>query len=112
MINIREIFNPSYNFIGLLFIVLLIVIILMTNKNIKYASKLIGNTFLISGIITLFLDFILSLFLKLTLSSYYKVIIEVISNHLLKECLYYSIFSIGLGIILKMIFKLTSSKKA
>ena len=41
MINFREILNPSYNFVGLLLISLLLMVILLVNKNIKYASKLI-----------------------------------------------------------------------
>lgn len=105
MINFREIFNSSYSFIGILLISLLIMIILLINRNIKYSVKVIGNTFLVSGIITLGLDFLLSLFLKMVLTSYYKVIIEVITNNVLKECFYYSIASIGLGLVLKGILK-------
>ena len=33
MINFREIFNPNYNFIGLLFMALLMMIILLLNRN-------------------------------------------------------------------------------
>lgn len=105
MINFREIFNSSYSFIGILLISLLVMIILLINRNIKYSVKVIGNTFLVSGIITLGLDFLLSLFLKMVLTSYYKVIIEVITNNVLKECFYYSIVSIGLGLALKGILK-------
>ena len=48
MINFREIFNPNYNFIGLLFMALLMMIILLLNRNIFYCLKVIGKTFLIS----------------------------------------------------------------
>lgn len=111
MINFREILNPSYNFVGLLLISLLLMVILLVNKNIKYAGKLIGNTFVVSGIITLGIDLLLSFVLKLILTSYYKVIIEVITTNLLKECFYYSLISIILGILLKSILKFTSPKK-
>ncbi len=111
MINFREIFNPNYNFIGLLFIALLMMIILLLNRNIFYCLKVIGKTFLISGMITLFLDFILYLGLNMVLISYYKIIIQVISNQVLKNCLYYSIISIMIGIVL-IVFSKIMKKKA
>ena len=111
MINFREIFNPNYNFIGLLFMSLLMMIILLLNRNIFYCLKVIGNTFLISGMITLFLDFILYLGLNMVLISYYKIIIQVISNQVLKNCLYYSIISIMIGIVL-IVFSKIMKKRA
>lgn len=111
MINFREIFNPNYNFIGLLFIALLMMIILLLNRNIFYCLKVIGKTFLISGMITLFLDFILYLGLNMVLISYYKIIIQVISNQVLKNCLYYSIISIMIGIVL-IVFSKIMKKRA
>lgn len=111
MINFREIFNPNYNFIGLLFMALFMMIILLLNRNIFYCLKVIGKTFLISGIITLFLDFILYLGLNMVLVSYYKIIIQVISNHVLKNCLYYSIISIMIGIVL-IVFSKIMKKRA
>ena len=111
MINFREIFNPNYNFIGLLFMALLMMIILLLNRNIFYCLKVIGKTFLISGMITLFLDFILYLGLNMVLISYYKIIIQVISNQVLKNCLYYSIISIMIGIVL-IVFSKIMRKKA
>ena len=111
MINFREIFNPNYNFLGLLFIALLMMIILLLNRNIFYCLKVIGKTFLISGMITLFLDFILYLGLNMVLISYYKIIIQVISNQVLKNCLYYSIISIMIGIVL-IVFSKIMKKKA
>lgn len=111
MINFREIFNPNYNFIGLLFMALLMMIILLLNRNIFYCLKVIGKTFLISGMITLFLDFILYLGLNMVLISYYKIIIQVISNQVLKNCLYYSIISIMIGIVL-IIFSKIMKKRA
>ncbi|MDY4996645.1 MAG: hypothetical protein SO108_02915 [Bacilli bacterium] len=111
MINFREIFNPNYNFIGLLFVALLMMIILLLNRNIFYCLKVIGKTFLISGMITLFLDFILYLGLNMVLISYYKIIIQVISNQVLKNCLYYSIISIMIGIVL-IVFSKIMKKRA
>ncbi len=111
MINFREIFNPNYNFIGLLFMALLMMIILLLNRNIFYCLKVIGKTFLISGMITLFLDFILYLGLNMVLISYYKIIIQVISNQVLKNCLYYSIISIMIGIVL-IVFSKIMKKRA
>lgn len=111
MINFREIFNPNYNFIGLLFMALLMMIILLLNRNIFYGLKVIGKTFLISGMITLFLDFILYLGLNMVLISYYKIIIQVISNQVLKNCLYYSIISIMIGIVL-IVFSKIMKKRA
>lgn len=111
MINFREIFNPNYNFIGLLFMALLMMIILLLNRNIFYCLKVIGKTFLISGMITLFLDFILYLGLNMVLISYYKIIIQVISNQVLKNCLYYSIISIMIGIVF-IVFSKIMKKRA
>lgn len=111
MINFREIFNPNYNFIGLLFVALFMMIILLLNRNIFYCLKVIGKTFLISGMITLFLDFILYLGLNMVLISYYKIIIQVISNQFLKNCLYYSIISIMIGIVL-IVFSKIMKKRA
>ena len=111
MINFREIFNPNYNFIGLLFMALLMMIILLLNRNIFYCLKVIGKTFLISGMITLFLDFILYLGLNMVLISYYKIIIQIILNQVLKNCLYYSIISIMIGIVL-IVFSKIMKKRA
>lgn len=111
MINFREIFNPNYNFICLLFMALFMMIILLLNRNIFYCLKVIGKTFLISGMITLFLDFILYLGLNMVLISYYKIIIQVISNQVLKNCLYYSIISIMIGIVL-IVFSKIMKKRA
>ena len=111
MINFREIFNPNYNFIGLLFMALLMMIILLLNRNIFYCLKVIGKTFLISGMITLFLDFILYLGLNMVLISYYKIIIQVISNQVLKNCLYYSIIFMMIGIVL-IVFSKIMKKRA
>ena len=110
MINFREIFNPNYSFIGLLFIALIITIILFINKNIKYSIHLIGKTLLISGIITLILSLLLKTGFDLIFPSQYKFFAEIITNNLFKNYLYFSIFTMVIGILCLVFLKAFKEK--
>ena len=95
--NYRAILNPDYNFVGLIFIAILIMILLLLHKNIKYTVSIIGKTFFTTGILMLVLAFILSFVLDMIFSYEYKIFIEVISENVFRYCTYYSTLCIVIG---------------
>ena len=48
--NYRMIFNPDYNFIGIILIAILITTISLIYKNSKYILKILSKVFIFSGI--------------------------------------------------------------
>lgn len=103
MINFRTIFNPTYSYLGLILIILLIIAIILMNNNLKSSFKIIGNTFLISGTITLLVALMINTSINILITSPYKIFIQVISNNLWKNLIYGTILSILSGVILIII---------
>lgn len=110
MINFRQIFNPDYNFIGLILIVVLILLILGFNKDLKYGIKVIGKTSLIAGLITLFIAFLLNFSIQNFIPYNYQIFIQVISNNLYQNYLYASVLTILLGGICLIASKINLDK--
>lgn len=106
MINFRQIFNPSYNYIGMFIIAILILWILVNNKNLYESLKQIGTISLISGIITLFLAIIINFIINQLLPHQYKIFIQVISQNVFKSATTSSLITIGVGMLLLLITKI------
>ena len=56
MINFREIFNPSYSYIGLIIIAILVILLIVLEK--KKSIRIIGYSCLSSGLVLLLIYFI------------------------------------------------------
>lgn len=108
MINFRKYFNPSYNYIGLLIIALLILLIIFINQDIKNSIKKIGTVSLVSGLITLLGGFFVNFLLDILISYKYKIFIQVISKNVFNHLLLASLIAIILGIIAIIFSKLAN----
>ena len=108
MINYRNIFNPSYNYIGLILIFALIGLIFLNNRNIKKSFQQIGIITTCSGLITLIIAFLLNFLVDLALPQQYQIFIEVISANISKNCLHTSLIAILIGGALLIINKFIS----
>lgn len=94
MINFREIFNMNYSYIGLIIIGILMIILILLDKN--KSLKVIGYSFLVSGI-TMGLMFILGNLLVNSFS--YSFFIKIITNNFFNSIIIFSIISIIIGSI-------------
>ena len=97
--NYRAIFNPNYNFIGIILLILIITILFLLNKNLKYTLTLINKTFFITGIIALSLSVFINIILRMFIPYHYRIFIQVISDNVIKNSTYYSCICIVLGLI-------------
>lgn len=103
MINFREIFNMNYSFIGIILIFIIIMIIMLLNKNIWYSTKLIGKSFIISGIIGLIINLIIYIGNKVIVMGNLKIFINIIISNVIKNLLIFSLISIIMGSLLIML---------
>lgn len=110
MINLRNIFNPSYSYIGLIAIAILILLIFLLQQDSKATLKTIGTTSLVAGITTLALSLLMKLVIATLIPYQYKIFIQVISNSLLISILYLSLSHIALGTILLIFSKIKVKK--
>lgn len=91
MINFRNIFNPSYNYIGIVIIIVIALTIIIIQKDTLTSIYQISKTSLIAGIITLIITLILHFIIEVLIVSSYKVFIEVISENVINSLYFYSI---------------------
>ena len=110
MINYRNIFNPSYNYIGLLLIGIIIYLLFITIKDLKKSLNQIGKTSIVSGTISLVIILLINFIINQILPYQYKIFIQVISKNVYKTALIYSIVVIILGIFLLTIEKILKSE--
>lgn len=111
MINFRKYFNPSYNYIGLLIIAVLILLIILINQDIKNSIKKIGTASLISGLITLLGGFFVNFLLDILIPYQYQIFIQVISKNIFNHLLLASITAIFLGLIAMIFSKLVNKQQ-
>lgn len=111
MINFREIFNPSYTYIGPVIIILLILLICLLLRDFSKSSKVIGKIILTSGIITLGFALITELLINNMISYNYKLFIKIISDSLFKNLLLSASVAIILGICLLIFPKLKKTNR-
>lgn len=107
MINYRQIFNPSYNYIGLIVIVLLVLTIIIIKKDILASIQEITESCLIAGIVILIMNLILNFMIDFFVFNSYKVFIEIITNNVIKNLYFYSITIIIISSIIKLIINTT-----
>lgn len=109
MINYRNIFNPDYNYIGLILIIFLIILIFWNNRNIKQSFQQIGTIITISGFTTLIIAIFLNVIVDLVLPQQFQLFVKVISNNVSQNCWRTSLIAIFSGgtllIINKLFFK-------
>lgn len=102
MINYRQIFNPSYTTLGLITIIVLIVLLIITNKNTATTIRQISHTALIASSICLILSVFIKLIISIIIPSNYQIIIEVISTNLTSNIISTSL-TIATGSIIALI---------
>ena len=106
MINYRQIFNPQYNYIGIIIILILILIIYFIQKNIFTTIKQISKIFLISSTLILIITLILNLIIDKLLIANYKIFIEIITKNIINNLYFYSITTIIIIIFITLITKI------
>ena len=106
MINYRQIFNPQYNYIGIIIILILILIIYFIQKNIFTTIKQINKIFLISSTLILIITLILNLIIDKLLIANYKIFIEIITKNIINNLYFYSITPIIISIFITLIIKI------
>ena len=106
MINYRQIFNPQYNYIGIIIILILILIIYFIQKNIFTTIKQISKIFLISSTLILIITLILNLIIDKLLIANYKIFIEIITKNIINNLYFYSITTIIISIFITLIIKI------
>ena len=94
MINFREIFNPSYSYIGLIIIAVLVISLIAIEK--KRSIKVIGYSCFISGIFLLLIYFVGNLIIN---NINYKFFIEIITNSFFSSLIIIAILNICIGTI-------------
>lgn len=107
MINFRNIFNLNYSYLVLFGICILFILIFFLLKDNKKFFKLFSNINLISGIITLMCAFILKSFVSNI--NNYKFFVQIISDNIYNELLYFSMMNLFIWIIAFIIFKVLKS---
>jgi len=104
MINYRQIFNPTYNYIGIIFIIIIALAIILIKKNTISSIYQISESCLIAGTITIILTLLLNFVIKFLIVNTYKIFIEVITKNVISSLYLYSIILIIIsGIIIFMI---------
>lgn len=106
MINYRQIFNPQYNYIGIIIILILILIIYFIQKNIFTTIKQINKIFQIVSTLMLIITLILNLIIDKLLIANYKIFIEIITKNIINNLYFYSITTIIISIFIMLIIKI------
>lgn len=111
MINYRSIFNPDYNYIGIILILIIIALIFLNNSNFRQSLHQIGFIITISGFVTLIIAFLLDFVVDIVLPARYQLFVEVISNNIYENFWKTSIMTIFLGGFILIINKIFHSRK-
>lgn len=110
MINYREIFNTSYNFIGVVLIIFIILLIVGLNRNLQKSFHQIGLIGLIASTITLVLSFLIKLIINQLIPYQYKLFIEVISENFFQYNIILSVVGIVISLLLLAVAKFFFTK--
>ena len=103
MINYRNIFNPSYNYIGIILISIIALLIIIVKKDILASIYQISKSAFIAGIITLIITIILNFLIDIVITSNYKIFIQIISENVISNLYFYSILVIIVGGLINLI---------
>lgn len=105
MINYRNIFNPSYNYIGLIIIAIIALLIIIIKKDIQASLYQISKSCLIAGIVILVLNLILNFIMEFLIISNYKILIEIITKNIIRNLYFYSIAIIIISSLINIMLK-------
>ena len=108
--NYRQLFNPNYNYIGIIIIIILSFLIIILNKNNLAFLKIIGITLVTSGIIAIVILSTANILANIIVSTEYNFLIKIVTKNLNKVYILSTIITISLGIALLMISKLKLTK--
>lgn len=108
MINLRQIFNPSYNYIGIIFIIFIALTIFIIQKNTVVSIYQISRSGLIAGIIILLITLLISFIMEFLIVSSYRIFIEVITKNVISSLYFYSITIIIISSIVNLMLKATT----
>ena len=111
MINYRNIFNPSYNYIGIILIILISLLIIIIKKDTLASIKQISNSFLTAGIIILIITLFLNFIMEFLIISSYKILIEIITTNIISNLYLYSIIIILISSLINLIIKIITKSK-
>lgn len=111
MINYRTIFNPNYNYIGLIIIIILALLIIIIEKDTLASLQQFSKISLIAGIITLILALALNLLIQILIPSSYKIFIQVITKNVINNLYFYAILIIVISIIFNLIISVLAKPK-
>lgn len=112
MINYRNIFNSSYNYIGLILIFILALLIIIIERDTVLSVSRISKYTFTSGIIILVLALLSNFIIEFLVFNSYKVFIEIISTNLIKNLYFYSIIIIIISGIVNLLLKILSKTKS
>lgn len=105
MINIRDIFNPSNNYIGLILIFLIALLIIIIKKDLKSSIYQISKISFISGTITLIITLLSSLIIDNFILTNYKIFIEIISKNVINSIYLYSMIILVISGVINLTIK-------
>lgn len=111
MINYRNLFNPSYNYIGLIIIIIISLLIIIIQKDTIKSIQQISKTCLIASLTILIITILLNLLMNGLIPNSYKVFIEIISKNVIKNLYFYSILLIIISSIMNILTKILTKPK-
>ena len=112
MINYRNIFNSSYNYIGQMIIIILSLLIIIIEKDTVSSIYRISKYTFISGIVILSLALLSNFIMEFLIFNSYKVFIEIISKNLIENLYFYSIIIIIISGIINLMLKTLNNTKS
>lgn len=112
MINYRNIFNPSYNYIGIIFIIIITLLIIIVQKDKIASIYKISKSALVAGFITLIIAIIINILIDIVITNSYKIFIQIISENVISNLYFYSILVIIIGGFINLITRaITNTNK-
>ena len=111
MINYRKIFNPSYNYIGIIIIIIITLTIFMLQKDTLESIYKISKISLTASSITLITGLMLNFVIEFFIVGSYKIFIEIITKNVIGNLYIYSLSLIVIsGIVILVIKTIIKSK--
>ena len=106
MINLREIFNPNYNFIFIIITIISFILTVISTKDLKYIGKILIYT----SIFLIILSLIIPIFINILNNNIIKIFLTPIINNIKVKILIPSIIITLIGFILVLTNKRTRAK--
>lgn len=109
MINYRNIFNPTYNYIGIIFIIIISLSIIILQKKLITSIYKISKTFITSSLIIIIITTIFNLIIEFVVTNNYKIFIKIITTNVINNLYTYSFITLIISLILKIMIKTISN---